>query len=59
MYTRMYTRGMSTTRNPANYRIEQLMSGQWIVCWHTDSGIQNALRVFTTHGQAVAWINNR
>jgi hypothetical protein len=55
----MYSRGMSTTRNPANYRIKQLVSGQYAVCWHNKAGIQNALRVFTTRGEAVAWINNK
>lgn len=50
---------MSATRNPANYRIEQLVSGQFAVCWHNKAGIQNALRVFTTRGEATAWINNR
>lgn len=54
-----YTLGMSATRNPANYRIEQLVSGQFAVCWHNKAGIQNALRVFTTRGEATAWINNR
>ena len=59
MYACMYTRDMSTTRNPANYRIEQLVSGQFAVCWHDKAGIQNALRVFTTRGEAAAWINNK